>query len=235
MIIEIIEITCDRASVDKGWRVCTTCSVPFLTSKIWTGIRQAYSNIIHRIFISVESQNPRIVMLRLQGKCISDLSLWHSSDPRYYRPWPYIDSLTHDLASEHDANTLNVIGSCGHDDCQDCHQWTAYPQSHFGNWTKKPVQKCGIEWAVKDRENPSTIYTVDILANGVFGASDEYVVTSENKRDYWNRTLLPEVSHIDTGIIVRSRLTRLSAWAWNSRARSFHQQDVRSCPTDARL
>jgi hypothetical protein len=48
-----------------------------------------------------------------------------------------------------DAKILNFIGSCGHDNC---HLWIAYPQSLFGNWTAKPVRKCGIECAVKDRE-----------------------------------------------------------------------------------
>jgi len=33
-------------------------------------------------------------------------------------------------------------------------KWTAYPQSHFGNWTTKPVRNCGIEAAVKNHEHP---------------------------------------------------------------------------------
>jgi hypothetical protein len=92
-----------------------------------------------------------------------------------------------------DAKILNVIGSCGHDNCQDCTLWIAYPQSLFGNWTAKPVRKCGIERAVKDREHSSTIYTVDVLEDGVFGDSGEYRVTSRNKREYWKNTLQPEV------------------------------------------
>jgi hypothetical protein len=93
-----------------------------------------------------------------------------------------------------DARVLAVIGSCGHDHCEDCRNWTAYPQSLFGNWTIKPVKKCGIERAVKDREHSSTIYTVDVLENGVFGDSGEYKVTTTNKREYWRNVLLPEAS-----------------------------------------
>ena len=113
------------------------------------------------------------------------------------RPWPYIDRLA-DQESEEviDAKIPAVIGSCGHDDCEDCPNWTAYPQSLFGNWTIKPVRKCGIEGAVKNRDHASTIYTADVLENGVFGDSGELQVTEENKRDYWRNTLLPEVSAI---------------------------------------
>ena len=110
-------------------------------------------------------------------------------------PWPYIDSLA-DQESEEviDAKIPAIIGSCGHNNCDDCKNWIAYPQSHFGNWTIKPVRKCGIERAVKNRDHSSTIYTVDVLENGVFGDSGETQVTSENKREYWRETLLPEVS-----------------------------------------
>jgi hypothetical protein len=93
-----------------------------------------------------------------------------------------------------DAKIPAIIGSCGHDNCDVCRLWTAYPQSLFGNWTIKPVRKCGIEHAVKDREHSSIIHTVDVLDNGVFGDSGEYRVTSRNKREYWRDTLLPEVS-----------------------------------------
>jgi hypothetical protein len=92
-----------------------------------------------------------------------------------------------------DAKTLAVIGSCGHDNCEDCKNWTAYPQSHFGNWTIKPVRKCGIERAVQ-REKPSTIYMVDVLEDGVFGVSSQTEVTAKNKREYWRDTLLREAS-----------------------------------------
>jgi len=113
------------------------------------------------------------------------------------RPWPYIDSLA-DQESEEviDAKIPAVIGSCGHGECDDCKTWTAYPQSHFGNWTIKPVRKCGIAGAVENKEHSSTIFTVDVLANGVFGDSGKFLVTSENKREYYNNTLLPDVSAI---------------------------------------
>ena len=128
------------------------------------------------------------------------MSLFHFSD-NHFRPWPYIDSLDDQETEEViDAKILNIIGSCGHDDCEDCRQWIAYPQSLFGNWTKKPVRKCGIERAVMDREHSSTIYTVDVLENGVFGDSGEERVTTSNKRQYWRNSLQPEVS-IDLCII----------------------------------
>ena len=47
---------------------------------------------------------------------------------------------------------------------------------------------------MKDREHSSTIYTVDVSENGVFGDSGEARVTTGNKRDYWRNTLLPDVS-----------------------------------------
>jgi hypothetical protein len=49
---------------------------------------------------------------------------------------------------------------------------------------------------VKNREHSSTIYTVDVLENGVFGDSGEAQVTSKNKREYWRDTLLPEVCSV---------------------------------------
>jgi hypothetical protein len=108
-----------------------------------------------------------------------------------------------------DAGIPAVIGSCGHDDCEDCKNWTAYPQSHFGNWTIKPVRKCGIERAVQ-RENSSTIYTVDVLEDGVFRDSGQAKVTARNKREYWKNTLLPKVI-VDSTAIIRSCLTWSSA------------------------
>ena len=47
---------------------------------------------------------------------------------------------------------------------------------------------------MKNRNHPSTIYTADVLENGVFGDSGEFQVTEQNKRDYWKNTLLPDVS-----------------------------------------
>ena len=109
------------------------------------------------------------------------------------RPWPYVDSLA-DQESEEviDAKQLAIIGSCGHENCNDCKNWIAYPQSQFGNWTIKPVRKCGIELAVKDREHPSIVYTVDVMEDGRF-LSSEFEVTSQNKRQYWNEVLQREV------------------------------------------
>jgi hypothetical protein len=108
-------------------------------------------------------------------------------------PWPYIDSLADQEDEEViDAKIPNVIGSCGHDNCEDCRIWIAYPQSLFGNWTTKPVQKCGIERAVKGREHSSTIYTADVMEDGVFGDSGEFEVTTRNKRQYWRNTLTAE-------------------------------------------
>jgi len=108
-----------------------------------------------------------------------------------------------------DAKILSIIGSCGHKDCEDCGQWTSYPQSLFGAWTIKPVRKCGIEWVVKDREYSSKIYTIDVLENSVFGDSGEFWVTSGNKQEYWRDSLLPDASSI-AGIIVQSYLIQLS-------------------------
>lgn len=112
-----------------------------------------------------------------------------------FRPWPYIDSLA-DQESEEviDAKMPNIIGSCGHNNCEDCKIWVGYPQSLFGNWTAKPVRKCGIEQAVKNRDHASTIYTVDVMEDGVFRDSGEFEVTNKNKRKYWRDTLMSEVS-----------------------------------------
>jgi len=55
---------------------------------------------------------------------------------------------------------------------------------------------------VKDREHSSTIYTVDVLDNGVFGDSGEAKVTATNKREYWRNTLLPDR---EAGVRVRAR------------------------------
>lgn len=111
-------------------------------------------------------------------------------------PWPYVDNLDEDQESDEviDANLPAVIGSCGHDNCSVCSNWTAYPQSHFGNWTIKPVTKCGIERAVRGQEHSCTIYRVDVLENGVFRHDLGTVVTSKNKRKFWNEVLQPEVS-----------------------------------------
>ena len=51
---------------------------------------------------------------------------------------------------------------------------------------------------MKDREHSSTIYTVDVLENGVFGDSGEARVTTGNKKDYWRNALLPDVSLMQT-------------------------------------
>lgn len=92
------------------------------------------------------------------------------------------------------AGVITEIGSCGHVNCKVCKEWTSYPQSLFGNWTIKPIRKCGIERAVRGRDHTSTIYTVDVLENGVFGKSSEpALVTLDNKREYWSNVLKREV------------------------------------------
>jgi hypothetical protein len=71
-----------------------------------------------------------------------------------------------------------------------------------------------------DEENPSTIYTVDVMENGMFKDSGKFAVTTGNKREYWNGTLIQEVS-ISRDYIFRPSLTHLPASAWSSRPRSF--------------
>jgi hypothetical protein len=110
------------------------------------------------------------------------------------RPWPYVDNLKEDQESEENIDAKpTVIGSCGHENCDDCYNWTAYPQSHFGNWTIKPVLKCRIAEAVINKDHPSTIYKVDILENGKFVLPEEREVNSKNKREFWNDVLQIEV------------------------------------------
>jgi hypothetical protein len=112
------------------------------------------------------------------------------------RPWPYVDSLKDDQEDEAviDAQRPLPIGSCGHHNCDVCRQWTAYPQSHFLNWTIKPVTKCKIERVVRYNEHPSTIYGVDVLENGIFKNCKPAKVTSRNKREYWNKVLQRKAS-----------------------------------------
>jgi hypothetical protein len=113
-----------------------------------------------------------------------------------HRPWPYIDTLS-DQESDAviDAKIPAILGSCGHDDgCADCKHWIAYPQSHFGNWTLKPVRRCGIERAVKGREGVvSVVYSVGVGEDGGFGGGGVCEVTPENRRAYWREALVPEV------------------------------------------
>jgi hypothetical protein len=109
-------------------------------------------------------------------------------------PWPWIN-----LNETNDERDLNcdaptTLGSCGHDDCEDCKQWTSYPQSLFGNWTIEPVKKCGIERAVKGREHSSTIYWADVLDSGVFKGSGKHEVSTGNKREFWRDVLATEVN-----------------------------------------
>ena len=113
------------------------------------------------------------------------------------RPWPYVDDLNEDQESEEviDAEKPEPIGSCGHDNCNICKQWTSYPQSHFLNWTIKPVTKCGIAGAVRGQDHPCTIYRVDVMEDGVFRDDPgTFEVTSANKREFWSNVLQPKVS-----------------------------------------
>ena len=84
-----------------------------------------------------------------------------------------------------------------------------YPQSLFGNWTIKPVTKCGIERAVRDREHSSVIYNCDVLENGVFGESGTSRVSARNKREYWRDTLLPDVSFTRCIVLIDLGLNRI--------------------------
>lgn len=111
------------------------------------------------------------------------------------RPWPYVDSLDEqDHTDQIDEGKLPIIGSCGHDNCDDCHRWYSYPQSQFGNWTIKPVRKCGIEAAVKNKDHPSMIYTVNVLETGEFKEDRKSEVNPKTKREYWNDVLMTEAS-----------------------------------------
>lgn len=153
------------------------------------------------------------------------------------RPWPYIDCLGDQESEERieaSSRSPTVIGSCGHaDNCEDCQKWIAYPQSLFGNWTIKPVRKCGIERAVKDNERLSTIYAINVLEDGGFKNSGEICVTSGTKREFWNDVLLKEAS-AHFGIVDGPYLTiQLSAWAWNPRTCAVCRQHVWSCSPDA--
>ncbi|KDQ10147.1 hypothetical protein BOTBODRAFT_190632 [Botryobasidium botryosum FD-172 SS1] len=106
-------------------------------------------------------------------------------------PWPWVD----DVNDQEEANNTNpdgIIGSCSHQNCNDCPQWIGYPQSLFGNWTIKPVIKCRIEEAVKQDNIQSTIYTVNVGDDGNFEAPARRIVTNENKREYWNQVLMPK-------------------------------------------
>jgi hypothetical protein len=111
-------------------------------------------------------------------------------------PWPYVDNLDDDQDHEEviDAGIFTEIGSCDHINCSDCPNWIAYPQSHFGNWTIKPVKNSGIEAAVRGKDHPCTIYKVDVMETGKFLHDDGTEVTSKNKRNFWNEVLQQEVS-----------------------------------------
>ena len=159
---------------------------------------------------------------------------WAHADHCTRRPWPYIDSLA-DQESEDviDAKTSAIIGSCGHDDCDDCKKWIAYPQSLFGNWTIKPVTKCGIERAVRNREHSSVIYRCDVLENGVFGESGTSRVSAQNKREYWRDTLLPDVSFTLRIVIIDLSHNWIKAGGRDSCSRIVRWANVRSCSANA--
>ena len=88
---------------------------------------------------------------------------------------------------------------------------------------------------MKDHDlTSSTIYTADVLENGVFGDSSEIQVTAENKRDYWRKTLHMEVSTNLQASIVHPHLIHLLAGEGNTCPCPFYTQDVRSCSANAR-
>lgn len=151
------------------------------------------------------------------------------------RPWPYVDSIENDQEIEEviDAKIPARIGSCGHDNCEVCPQWIAYPQSHFGNWTIKPVTKCGIAWVVRNNEWPSTIYVVDVLEDGEFINGTTSRITSENKRQFWNTVLQSEASCLFKTHIIPYDLTRPSARVRDTRTCAIRGQHVRSCSANA--
>jgi hypothetical protein len=153
------------------------------------------------------------------------------------RPWPYVDSLENDQESEAvmDLKTPPPIGPCGHKNCEICKQWTAYPQSHFGNWTIKPVTKCGIAGVVRNNQLPSTIHVVDVLEDGQFKNGKMAEVTSENKRQFWNDVLQSKASAYAKLMLSHHKgLIQPSARPQYTCTCAVRGQHVRSCPANAR-
>jgi hypothetical protein len=188
-----------------------------------------------QISSNVESRNLRIVMLLPQGLCSLHWQLTIWSSHCCSSPWPYVDNLKEDQEDEEKIDAKpTVIGSCEHEDCDDCPNWTAYPQSHFGNWTIKPVRKCGIAEAVINQDHPSTIYKVDILEDGQFVRPEKREVNSKNKREFWNDVLQIK-ARVYPILTPDPSITPLSARARNTRPCAICGQNVGSCIADAWL
>src|ERR1700730_4655402 len=93
-------------------------------------VYMVYTDVLRSTSSSVEFRSPHIVTLLPQGSSSFVKFDGFAFIAVFSRPWPYIDSLDdQDNEDVIDAKILNVIGSCGHDNCEDCKLWTAYPQS----------------------------------------------------------------------------------------------------------
>ncbi|KAJ6511364.1 hypothetical protein C8R47DRAFT_963701 [Mycena vitilis] len=119
-------------------------------------------------------------------------------------PWPWIN-----LHDEIDPVQLAspappVPEPCDHSACEgSC--WKGYPQSRFPNWTPAQVQRSRIHRAITDydKDEPSTIFYVDVDSNGFFTDSGTFVATEDTKEELWN-TLINEDSQRPENIRVRA-------------------------------
>ncbi|KAJ7216584.1 hypothetical protein GGX14DRAFT_442105 [Mycena pura] len=64
-----------------------------------------------------------------------------------------------------------------------------YPQSRFPNWTHEQVVRSCIHKAIKEYNQPSTIYYADVNVDGFFTDSGKFVATDETKGELWDRLI----------------------------------------------
>lgn len=124
-------------------------------------------------------------------------------------PWPWID-----IDADIDEDELSPVTPYKRGSLK----WSSYPSNLFPNWTpqvsylllaprsasnfltrpqSKQVQRSGIQRALdrEAREQPCTIYHVDVLDTGKFKRPGELFITEDNKEELWE-ILENEVSYV---------------------------------------
>ncbi|KAG0709142.1 hypothetical protein DFH29DRAFT_216037 [Suillus ampliporus] len=82
-------------------------------------------------------------------------------------PWPWVDFDT-DFSSSLESKILSV-----RDDKSDDPQWSGYPESLFGNWTRSPVERSKMLTQCSAQRGPCFIYSIDVMNDGEFKIPSE--------------------------------------------------------------
>ncbi|KAJ7716470.1 hypothetical protein DFH07DRAFT_862150 [Mycena maculata] len=103
-------------------------------------------------------------------------------------PWPFLDLGNEEYPVQLARSQQTSVTEPHKSD------WSEYPQSLYPNWTPAQQQKSGIMKIINRGDGhfsrePCTIHHVNVMANGIFSADKDHVITEDTTGKYWKKLL----------------------------------------------